>query len=60
MFRSKLSNEYLLIAQAFNLSRVDLINLCDQAVDSIFGDEHQKQRLCALVKGARKKLLDTN
>lgn len=54
VFRSRLSNEYLLVAQAFNLSRDDLINLCDQAVEAIFGDKHQKQRLWALVGDARK------
>lgn len=60
VFRSKLSNEYLLIAQAFDLSRNELINLCDQAVEAIFGDEHQKQRLWTLVKDARKKLMHTD
>ena len=54
VFGSKLSNEYFLIAQAFNLSRDNLIDLCDQAVEAIFGDEHQKQRLLGLVKDARK------
>lgn len=53
IFDSTLSNEYLLVAQAFNLSRDDLIDLCDQAVEAIFGDRHEKQRLCALVKEAR-------
>ena len=60
VFRSKLSNEYLLVTQAFNLSRNDLINLCDQAVEAIFGDEHQKQRLRTLVKDAREKLMHTD
>lgn len=59
VFHSKLSNEYLLIAQAFNLNRDDLINLCDQAVEAIFGDKHQKQRLWALVEDARKRLMRT-
>ncbi|KAL9074324.1 MAG: hypothetical protein Q9161_002310 [Pseudevernia consocians] len=53
VFDSKLSNEYLLVAQAFNLSRRDLIDLCEQAVEAIFGDEHEKRRLWALVKDAR-------
>ena len=53
VFNSKLSNEYLLVAQAFNLSRRDLIDLCEQAVEAIFGDEHEKRRLWALVKDAR-------
>ena len=57
VFGSKLSNEYLLVAQAFNLSRDNLIDLCDQAAEAIFGDEHQKQRLRSLVKDARKKVV---
>ena len=60
VFGSKLSNEYLLIAQAFNLSRDNLIDLCDQAVEAIFGDEYQKQRLRGLVKDARKNLVHIN
>ena len=57
VFGSKLSNEYLLIAHAFNLSRDNLIGLCDQAVEAIFGDEHQKQRLRGLIKDARKNVV---
>lgn len=59
VFGSELSNEYLLIAQAFTLSQDDLINLCGRAVEAIFGDEHQKRRLRALVKDAREKLVHT-
>ena len=57
VFGSRLSNEYLLIAQAFNLSRDNLIDLCEQAIEAIFGDEHQKQRLRGLVKDARKSVV---
>ena len=57
VFGSKLSNEYLLIAQAFNLSRENLIDLCAQAIEAIFGGEHQKQRLRGLVKDARKSVV---
>lgn len=60
VFGSKLSNEYLLIAQAFNLSRDNMIDLCDQAVEAIFGDEHQKQRVRGLVKDARKHMVNMN
>ena len=60
MFGSKLSNEYLLIAQAFNLSRDNMIDLCDQAVEAIFGDEHQKQRVRRLVKDVRKHMVHIN
>ena len=59
VFCSRLSNEYLLIAQAFNLSRGDLIDLCDQAVEAIFGDKHQKQRLWAFVEETRRKWMRT-
>lgn len=59
VFGSSLSNEYLLVAQAFYLSRHDLINLCDRAVEAIFGDKHQKQRLWALVKDVREKWMHT-
>lgn len=59
VFRSKLSNEYLLVSQAFNLGRGDLINLCDQAVEAIFGDTNQKHRLWALVENARKRSMRT-
>ena len=55
VFDSKLSNEYLLVARAFNLSRDDLINLCERAVEAIFGDKHQKQRLRTLVQNAKEK-----
>ncbi len=56
VFGSKLSNEYFLVAQAFNLSRDDLLTLCDRAVEAIFGDNHEKQRVKALVKNARDEL----
>lgn len=60
VFASKLSNEYLLVAHAFNLSRDDLFTLCDRAVEAIFGDMHQKQRLWASVRDAREERTDTD
>ena len=45
VFGSTLSNEYLLVASAFNLSREDLLDLSRRAVDCIFGGEAEKQRL---------------
>lgn len=60
VFNSKLSNEYLLVAQAFNLSRDDLIDLCSRAIEAIFGDEHEKQRLRDLVRGAKEKRRHTD
>ena len=41
------------MAQAFNLSRGDLIELCELAVEAIFGDGHEKERLRGLIKDAR-------
>ncbi|KAL8822225.1 MAG: hypothetical protein Q9191_007034 [Dirinaria sp. TL-2023a] len=45
IFCSNLSNEYLLVAQAFGLSQGDSLALCDRAIDAIFGDEKEKARL---------------
>lgn len=60
VFRSKLSNEYSLVAEAFSLSRDDLISLCERAVEVIFGGDYQKQRLRTLVKDAREKWMHTD
>ena len=60
VFGSKLSNEYLLVAEAFSLSRNDLISLCERAVEAIFGEEHHKQRLRALIKDSREKWVHTD
>lgn len=45
VFGSKLSNEYLLVAQHFGLSRKDLLELCGRGVDVIFGGESEKARI---------------
>lgn len=45
VFRSNLSKEYLLVAQAFGLKQGDLLALCDRAIGAIFGDEKEKARL---------------
>ena len=55
VFGSKLSDEYSLVAKAFNLSRKDLFTLSERAAETIFGDEKQKQRLHALVKDAKER-----
>lgn len=60
VFGSKLSNEYLLVAEAFSLSRNDLFSLCERAVEVIFGGMQQKQRLWALVKDSREKWMHTD
>ncbi|KAL6720012.1 hypothetical protein ACLMJK_001933 [Lecanora helva] len=45
IFGSKLSNEYLLVAQHFGLNRKQLRHLCYEGIDAIFGGEHEKDRL---------------
>ena len=60
VFGSKLSNEYLLVAEAFSLSRYDLIGLCGRAVEAIFGKHYHKQRLWALIEDAREKWMHTD
>ena len=45
VFCSPLSNEYLLAAEHFELSREDLVELCGDSVGMIFGSEEQKRRL---------------
>jgi adenosine deaminase len=49
IFTSPLSNEYLIAAQYFHLSRQELLDLCRGAIDVIFGDESEKERLRCLV-----------
>ena len=50
IFGSTLSNEYLLAAEHFNLSRKDLLDLCEGGIDSIFGGEDEKAKLRAAVR----------
>ncbi|KAI9763904.1 MAG: hypothetical protein M1840_009016 [Geoglossum simile] len=45
IFTSPLSNEYLLAARFFHLSRYELLDLCRGAIDAIFDDEREKERL---------------
>ncbi len=49
VFGSTLSNEYLLLANAFNLSRGGLLELCSRAIESVFGGEEEKGRLRRMV-----------
>ena len=53
IFGSKLSNEYLLIAQHFGLTRNDLLDLLSQGIDAIFGSENEKNDLQEKVHQAR-------
>lgn len=45
VFCSPLSDEYYLAALHFGLSRSDVRRLCEGAVEVVFGDETEKQRL---------------
>lgn len=53
VFGSTLSNEYLLVAEHFDLSRRDLLELCGRGVETIFGGESEKLRLRGLISGWR-------
>ncbi|KAE8147706.1 Metallo-dependent hydrolase [Aspergillus avenaceus] len=48
-FCSPVSNEYLLAAQHFELSRADIVRICRKAVGVIFGGEEEKKRLHRLL-----------
>ncbi|KAL9120928.1 MAG: hypothetical protein Q9187_002518 [Circinaria calcarea] len=54
IFGSTLSNEYLLAAKHFNLSRKELLDLCKSGIDSVFGSEDDKTKL----RGVMKKIED--
>lgn len=45
VFGSKLSNEYALIAEHFGLEKNQICNLARGAIETIFGDDKEKQRL---------------
>ncbi|KAL9024202.1 MAG: hypothetical protein Q9196_006691 [Gyalolechia fulgens] len=51
VFLSPLSNEYLVVAEHFNLGREDLLDLCEEAGGVTFGGEHDmkwiRQRIAA-------------
>ena len=44
-----MSNEYLLAAEHFNLSRADVLRLCRRSYDVIFEGEAEKERLRKLL-----------
>ncbi|MCJ1248366.1 hypothetical protein MMC30_005583 [Trapelia coarctata] len=50
IFCSPLSNEYLQLAQHFALNRNALLDLCKDAIDTIFGGEEEKERLHRLIE----------
>ncbi|RFU25094.1 hypothetical protein B7463_g11246, partial [Scytalidium lignicola] len=45
VFGSPLSNEYVLIAQHFNLGRKEICDVARSGIDKIFGGEDEKERL---------------
>ena len=49
VFGSPVSNEYLLAAEHFGLTREDLLALSRRAVPSIFGGEEEQRRLMSLI-----------
>ena len=49
IFGSTLSNEYLLVAEAFGLSRRNMLELCGRSVEMIFSGEEEKGRLRTIV-----------
>ncbi|KAH7324945.1 adenosine deaminase [Stachybotrys elegans] len=53
IFRSSVSNEYLLLAQHFNLTRADIIKLSERSIVSIFSGQVEKDRLARLLSGFR-------
>jgi len=50
IFCSLLSNEYLLLAKHFLLTREALLDICNGAIKAVFGGEDEKVRLHALLK----------
>ncbi len=50
IFGSTLSNEHLLVARHFGLSRRDLLEMCHDGIDAIFGGEGEKRRLRTLIR----------
>lgn len=48
-----MSNEYLLAAENFNLSRSDLLDVCSNAIEAVFGGDLEKQRLRKIHSGFR-------
>ncbi|KAI9923848.1 hypothetical protein ASPWEDRAFT_51317 [Aspergillus wentii DTO 134E9] len=48
-FCSPVSNEYLLAAQHFQLSRSDILSICKKSLDAIFGGEIEKDRFRKLL-----------
>ncbi|KAI2747657.1 hypothetical protein DTO013E5_932 [Penicillium roqueforti] len=50
-FCSPVSNEYLLAAQHFGLSRADLLEICIKSANAIFAGEYHKGRIQSMLEG---------
>lgn len=48
-FCSPVSNEYLIAAEHFDLTRADVVDICREGVRVIFGGEEEKKRLYRLL-----------
>ena len=49
-FCSPVSNEYLLAAQHFGLSRTDLLDMCIKSSEAIFASEYHKGRIQGMLE----------
>lgn len=49
VFGSQLSNEYALIAEHFKLDRAEICQVARSAIDCIFDDDEEKERLRGLM-----------
>ena len=55
VFCSNLSDEYLLVAQAFGLNQRELLALCSRAIDGISAGDDEKARLTHAISEMRAK-----
>lgn len=51
-----MSNEYLLVAENFDLSAMDLIRLYERSIEMVFNGEEEKRRLREILVEQEKNL----
>ena len=56
IFGSTLSNEYLLVAENFDLSAMDLIRLYERSIEMAFNGKEEKRRLREILVEQEKNL----
>ena len=56
IFGSALSNEYLLVAESFDLRAMDLIGLYERSIEMVFSGEEEKRRLRKILVEQEKNL----